>query len=118
MRNCVLEPTADKQVEDRCKVIAGQDIEIVEALQPTKTPPSAIREVIVTADSVIVGYRRWLQKWAALGWRIDTRKVRQMQQEGDAVLAIPSPARRTEKNWALDTVPLVSVASVTDSAAA
>ena len=63
MRNCVLESTADKQVEDRCKVIAGQDIEIVEALQPTKTPPTAIREVVVAADSVIVGYRRWLQKW-------------------------------------------------------
>jgi phenylpropionate dioxygenase-like ring-hydroxylating dioxygenase large terminal subunit len=118
MRNCVLEPTADKQVEDRCKVIAGQDIEIVEALQPTKTPPAAIREVIVAADSVIVGYRHWLQKWTELGWRIDTRRERQLQQEGDAVFAIPSPARRTEKNWALDTVPLISVASGTDSAAA
>jgi hypothetical protein len=43
--------------------------------------------------------------WSDKGWRIDMKSVR--EQRGDRAFAIPSPARRTEKNWVLKAIPLI-----------
>lgn len=120
MRNCLLTDEKDKAVADRCVVIAKQDIAIVEELLPVRTPASAARELLVEADGVISAYRGWLDKWEARGWRIDSRRLRELEVDGEAVCTIPSPARRTEKNWVLQTVPLVppSGAAATGASAA
>lgn len=108
MRNCLLTEEKDQAVADRCVVIARQDIAIVEQLAPVRTPAGAARELLVEADAVIGGYRGWLKRWEAQGWRIDSRRLRELEAEGESVYTIPSPARRTEGNWVLATVPLVA----------
>lgn len=108
MRNCLLTEEKDQAVADRCVVIARQDIAIVEQIAPVRTPPAATRELLVEADAVIGGYRRWLERWEARGWRIDTRRLRELESDGAAVHVIPSPARREHGNWVLQAIPLIS----------
>jgi phenylpropionate dioxygenase-like ring-hydroxylating dioxygenase large terminal subunit len=107
MRNCLLTDEKDQAVADRCVVIAKQDISIVEELTPVRTPPTSTRELLVQADAVISQYRNWLKRWENRGWRIDCKRLHDLEADGNAAFVIPAPARRTEKNWVLATVPLV-----------
>ena len=76
-------------------MIAKQDILIVQEPAPVRTPPANTTEVRVQADMVITRYRHWVKQWELQGWRIDGRRLRELEADGNAVLAIPSPARRT-----------------------
>jgi len=105
MRNCLLEPMHDVKIHERNKVIAEQDIVVLGAVEPVVTPKDMTHEVMMPADRVIVRYRQLLKEWEAKGWRIDTDKVNATK--GQVAYAIPSPARRTTKGWALDSLPVV-----------
>ena len=59
------------------------------------------------ADKVILQYRDKLDEFEARGWRIDMAALRDAQQKGDVVFAIPCPARRETNAWVLDEVPRV-----------
>ncbi len=58
---------------------------------------------MVPADRPIVHYREMLKGWEKRGWRVDMKKLNELR--GDEAVAIPSPQRRTEKNWVLNEVP-------------
>ena len=106
-RNFMMDPKLDQSVEDRMVEIAKQDSNVVGKILPPLSPETTTREVLVPSDTVIARYREKLKAWQANGWRIDMDKV---NESGEAVAyAIPSPARRSHKGWALDSVPLVPV---------
>ena len=58
------------------------------------------------ADKAIVAYREWLRKFDEAGWRIDINEFTQRKGK-DTAFAIPSPGRRTSRNWVVEPVPLV-----------
>ncbi len=106
MRNFMLEPEKDGPIHARNKVIAGQDIAILNDVYPAMTPVSNTKEVLVPADAPIAAYREWLAKFDEMGWRIDWEEL---QRRGyNTAFAIPSPARRKEGNWVVEPVPLMS----------
>ncbi len=104
MRSFMLDPAKDKMLMDVNMRIAQEDIDVIENLDPVRTPESTTLEMLTTVDKPILRYREMLKEWEAKGWRIDWRALQ--EQRGDVAFAIPSPARRTEKNWILHTVPL------------
>lgn len=105
MRNWMLEPEKDQPLIDVNMRIAHEDIDVIEGLDPVRTPKSTAKEVLTPADKPIFRYRDFLQMWDDRGWRIDWKELQ--DKRGDVAFAIPCPARRTEKNWVLDTVPLI-----------
>jgi len=105
MRNCMLDDASDQRIEDVNKGIAAEDIRIVEALYPKRTPEVSTKEVLIIGDECIGTYRKHLKGWEQRGWRIDV--ARMTAGIGDIAYAIPCPGRRTEKNWVLDPVPLI-----------
>ena len=105
MRNFILDPNLDKRIHERNLAIAGEDIRVLEVTEPVMTPEDNKHEVLVPADAPIGRYRDWLGKFEARGWRIDWKRF--MQDRVSRVYAIPSPARRTEKNWPIETLPML-----------
>ena len=79
---------------------------VIEDLRPVLTPPTSTKEFMVPADKVILMYREKLDEWDARGWRIDTAAVERNRKR--VAYAIPSPARREQKGWVLDSIPLVA----------
>ena len=69
------------------------------------TPVARTKEYFLPSDGAIGAYRDRITEWEARGWRIDSKEVR--KNELKVAYAIPSPGRRTAKNWVLDAVPLV-----------
>jgi phenylpropionate dioxygenase-like ring-hydroxylating dioxygenase large terminal subunit len=110
MRCFMLEPENDQKLIDINMNIAHEDIRVIEALNPVRTPHTTIREVLLPQDKPVVRYRQFLQDWEDRGWRIDQRAFR--DQHGDVAFAIPSPARRTSKNWVLEEMPTIPAAKV------
>jgi phenylpropionate dioxygenase-like ring-hydroxylating dioxygenase large terminal subunit len=106
MRNFMLEPEKDGPIHARNKVIAGQDIAILNELYPRMTPISNTKEVLMPADGPIAAYREWLAKFDDMGWRIDWEEFSRRNGVNTA-FAIPSPARRNSGNWVLEPVPLL-----------
>jgi len=106
MRSWLLEPEHDDRIAKVNLVIAQEDIDILEELDPVRTPDSPSEEILVRSDGAVVRYREHLQEWTSQGWRIDIHALR--EQRGDRAFAIPSPARRLEKNWVMKTLPLVA----------
>ena len=92
-----------------------QDKAVVERIVPAFTPESSTEEVLVKADAVISRYREYLKEWERRGWRIDVDAMN--AQKDKKTFAIPSPARRTSKGWAVETVPLIAPASADRAAA-
>ena len=90
----------------RNKVIAGQDIQILNDLNPRMTPVSNTKEVLVPSDSPIAAYREWLAKFDDKGWRIAWDESKRRNGKTTA-FASPSPGRRTSGNWVLEPVPLM-----------
>ncbi len=105
MRSWMLEPENDERIYRVNLMVAQEDIDILDVLDPVRTPESAAEEILVRSDGAIVRYREWLKQWNAKGWRIDLKEVR--AQKGDRAFAIPSPARRESKNWVMKSVPLL-----------
>lgn len=110
-RNFMVDPKLDQRVEDRMVEIADQDSNVVGRILPPLSPDATMREVLVPSDTIIVRYREKLKAWQAKGWRIDLDKVNESTES--VAYAIPSPARRSYKGWALDGVPLLPVESDT-----
>jgi hypothetical protein len=104
-RNFKTGPEVDGPMLERTRAVAEQDRAVVERLVPPLTPESSTEEVMVKADLVITRFREMLQSWEDRGWRIDVDKMAAVADR--KAFAIPSPARRTSKGWALDPVPLI-----------
>jgi phenylpropionate dioxygenase-like ring-hydroxylating dioxygenase large terminal subunit len=105
MRNWLLDPKHDRRIEDVTLQVVHEDIRVLEALNPIRTPDTNTKEILVPGDYALVRYREWLKKWDAKGWRIDMKALQAKQ--GDVAMAIPCPGRRESGNWVLDTVPLL-----------
>lgn len=106
MRNNGLDPAQDDFFNNSFLKVAHEDRTVIEGLWPKRTPDTLTKELMTAGDAAVVKYREFLQKWDANGWAID---IKQMEEDyGDVAYAIPSPARRTEKSWVLDEVPLNS----------
>jgi hypothetical protein len=105
MRSFMLEPENDARLVKVNLTIAQEDIDILESLDPVRTPDSSTEEVLVPSDGAVATYRKYLQRWADQGWRINLHKLR--EQRGDRASAIPCPQRRTSKNWVINPVPLI-----------
>ena len=101
----LMEPAMDDRIVAINMEIAQEDITVMERLNPVRTPETLTREVLIASDRPAVRYREFLKGWESRGWRLDLKKMRELR--GDVAMAIPCPARRTEKNWVLDEVPRV-----------
>ncbi|MCP4001077.1 MAG: aromatic ring-hydroxylating dioxygenase subunit alpha [Gammaproteobacteria bacterium] len=106
MRCFMMEPENDQRLIDVNMRIADEDINIIEALDPVRTPFSTAKELLTPVDKPIFRYRDYLKEWDNKGWRIDWKKLQELK--GDVAFTIACPTRRTEKNWILDIVPLVA----------
>jgi len=104
MRNCYTDEKFDQNVIDRNQYVAEQDVVIVENLRPMITPDTNTKEFMLPADKCIVLYRESLKEWEEMGWKIDSDAV--AATENKVAYAIPSPARREQKGWVLDAIPL------------
>ena len=105
MRNMALEPEHDDEIVKRNWSVIQQDITVLNQLRPVITPESRTKEFMVPADKVILMYRDILKAWDAKGWRIDMEQV--TRDATRVAYAIPSPARRHQKGWVLDSIPLL-----------
>jgi len=105
MRNCALDVKRDDLIIERNDYVAHQDITIIEELRPVVTPTTNTKELMTPSDKVIVMYREKLDEWDAKGWQIDFEML--VRDSKKVAYAIPSPARREQKSWVLDSVPLV-----------
>jgi phenylpropionate dioxygenase-like ring-hydroxylating dioxygenase large terminal subunit len=104
MRNCYTDDKYDQNVMDRNQYVAEQDVVIVNDLHPMLTPDTNTKEFMLPADKCILMYRESLKEWIDKGWKIDTRTV--ADNALSVAYAIPSPARRDQKGWVLDSIPL------------
>ena len=109
LRHFMMDPKQDQKIIDINMEIAQEDIDVMSKLSPLRTPETLTKELLVPTDQPIVHYRETLKDWEKNGWRLDINKFKELQ--GDTAMAIPSPARRTQKNWILDEVPLVKTRS-------
>jgi len=107
-RNFALEEKSDAYVMERNMYVAKQDMKIIEELHPVLTPDTNTKEFLVPSDKCILYYRESQKEWEQKGWRIDMEEV--TRNRGKVAYAIPSPARREQKGWVLDAVPLVTPA--------
>ncbi len=105
MRNFLQESNHDQRVMDRNEYVVLQDRDVLEKLHPVETPPTNNNEYFMPSDLCVGRYRERVKGWEARGWRIDSKEVRKNKLK--VAYAIPSPGRRTAKNWVLDAVPLV-----------
>jgi hypothetical protein len=104
MRNCYTDEKYDENVMSRNQYVADQDIIIIESLRPRLTPDTNTKEFMLPADKCILMYREALKEWQDNGWKIDTDTV--AANEKRVAYAVPSPARREQKGWVLDPIPL------------
>jgi phenylpropionate dioxygenase-like ring-hydroxylating dioxygenase large terminal subunit len=111
MRNIMIEPEKDKDINARNWTIIQQDIKVLTELHPVITPPTNTKEFMMPADKVILMYREMLKEWDARGWRLDTALINRNNNE--VAYAIPSPARREQKGWVLDELPMMSASDQT-----
>ncbi len=88
------------------RIVAQEDIDILETLDPVRTPGSTTEEILLPTDGAVISYRKYLKRWRDMGWRIDLKRLR--EERGDRAFAIPCPERRTSGNWVLSPVPLIS----------
>jgi phenylpropionate dioxygenase-like ring-hydroxylating dioxygenase large terminal subunit len=105
MRHFMMEPENDQRIVDINMEIAQEDIDLLEKLNPVRTPESTTKEVLVPADLPVVRYREYLKDWEGRGWRIDMQRMAELR--GDVAVAIPCPGRRLSGNWVLDEVPMI-----------
>ncbi len=105
LRNFMIDESNDERIKERNAYVAYQDRDVLMDLHPVLTPRTNTGEFFTPSDACVGGYRRKLEEWTRKGWRIDTDTVARNAER--VAYAIPSPARRTEKSWVLDPVPLI-----------
>ncbi len=108
LRDFMPTPEMDEPVNERNKFVALEDREILLRVRPKITPRTNTKETFVPSDKPIARYREFVKEWEGRGWRIDVDEVE--HNEGKVAYAIPSPARRQSKGWALDPIPLLPTA--------
>jgi hypothetical protein len=106
MRNWLLEDKHDARIEDVTLKVVHEDLAVLGALDPVRTPRTNTKEILVPGDGGVLRYRELTRQWEQKGWRIDMQALR--AQQGDVAFAIPCPARHESGNWVLDPVPLLS----------
>ena len=105
MRNFMRNSEGDEMAITLNNYVLKQDIDTLLGVRPIVSPKTNIHETLVPGDRPISNYRKKVKQYEARGWRIDTDEV---NKTGDNVAyAIPSPARRQSKGWALDPIPLI-----------
>ncbi len=114
-RNFRTDPEMDTTINERNTAVMMQDKVVIERVEPFYTPGSSTEEVLVKADAVITRYREYLKDWEDRGWRLDTEKVDALREE--KAFAIPSPARRSSKGWAIEAAPTFAPSAATKAAA-
>ncbi|VAV99233.1 hypothetical protein MNBD_ALPHA02-1474 [hydrothermal vent metagenome] len=107
MRNAGLDDEMGARLRSRNLIVAQQDIDVLDEVEPTQTPRDITKEFMMPADSCIMKYRAHIKKYEKKGWRIDVPTMNAERASGKIVHAIPSPRRRTEDNWVLDETPLL-----------
>ena len=105
LRNQLIDPDRDQMVNDRNWTVISQDLAVLSKLSPTVTPPTNTKEFMVPADKPILMYREKLAEWDHNGWRIDSEAVNRNRDK--VAYAVPSPARRRDKGWVIDPIPLI-----------
>jgi phenylpropionate dioxygenase-like ring-hydroxylating dioxygenase large terminal subunit len=105
LRNFLLEPEGDERMITRNAHVVHQDRDVLARLRPAVTPDVTRHEFLVPADLPVVRYRQFLSEWEQRGWRVDLDAIERDRHR--QVYAIPSPARREQKGWVLDPVPLL-----------
>ncbi len=111
LRNCMLEDWNDDRIQQINIAVANEDIAVISHLNPVRTPEVSTKEILIVGDECVGAYRKHLKAWENRGWRLDWQTLR--ANAGDVAYAIPSPARRTSKNWVLDPVPLLAASGQT-----
>ncbi|MCC5794140.1 MAG: aromatic ring-hydroxylating dioxygenase subunit alpha [Chromatiales bacterium] len=115
MRNFMTDPKMDGPIHARNKIIAQQDIEVLNDVWPPRTPTSNTKEVLMPADKAVVAYREWLSRFDEKGWRIDWDEFTRRNGK-ETAFAIPSPARRESGNWVVEPMPLLKSRAARKSA--
>lgn len=105
LRNMLLDEAGDEMMIKENATVAYEDRDVLEPLRPVITPITNTHETFVPADKPVARYRERISMFEEKGWRIDTDEVNRNKM--NVAYAIPSPARRTSKGWALDSIPLV-----------
>lgn len=116
LRNFMLDESGDKSVLKQNEFVTFEDRDVLEPLRPVLTPRTNNKETFVPADKPIARYREKVKEYEAKGWRIDIDEVNRNKHK--TAYAIPSPARRVSKGWALDPIPLLSSGELSLSKAA
>jgi phenylpropionate dioxygenase-like ring-hydroxylating dioxygenase large terminal subunit len=106
LRNFLTEASDDERMMTRNEYVATQDRDILVEVQPVLTPETRTKELFMPADAPIGRYRDKLKEWEARGWRIDVEEVNRNRKK--IAYAIPCPARREQKGWVLDAIPLIA----------
>ena len=81
MRNFLLDPAKDGPIHARNKVIAGQDIQILNETPSANDTDLQHQRGAGAADSPIAAYREWLAKFDDKGWRIDWEEFEAAQRQ-------------------------------------
>lgn len=115
LRSFLIEPANDERTIGENSQVALEDRDVLERLRPVITPRTNAHETFVPADKPIARYRERIKIFESNGWRIDSDEVDRNKDK--VAYAIPSPARRTSKGWALDPVPLMDPARTQQAAA-
>ncbi len=106
MRSFMIEEGADERMIGENAGVAYEDRDVLQLLRPVITPTSNAHETFVPADRPVARYRERIKLFEANGWRIDSEEVNRNKDK--VAYAIPSPARRTSKGWALDPIPILA----------
>jgi len=115
LRNCMLEPENDDTIRKVNLQVTKEDVEVLNDLNPMRTPETNTKEILMPTDQASVRYREILKTWEHRGWRIDVAAMK--EKSGDVACAIPCPDRRVSGNWVLDEVPLLPAAQQSRAAA-
>ena len=104
LRNFLTEPEHDERITGRNEYVALQDRDVLHAVRPVLTPEKNTTEFFTPSDRSIAMYRDKLHRWESRGWRIDVEAVARDRRR--VAYAIPCPARRENKGWVLDPIPM------------
>jgi phenylpropionate dioxygenase-like ring-hydroxylating dioxygenase large terminal subunit len=107
MRNAGLDDEMGARLRQRNLIVAQQDIDILDEVEPVRTPDTLTKEIMVPADACIVRYREIMKSFEHRGWRMDVDAMNAVHAKNKEKLAIPCPRRRKEKGWVLDAVPMI-----------
>ncbi len=99
-------PLFDRNVIARNNRIFEQDHAVLKNVRPERVPDAWQQEVSVKSDALQIAFRRRIKELAQRGWQIDEAKIA-ADYTGRTACAVPSPARREVKSWAIEAIPVV-----------